>query len=199
MCPVSLREEGDTEAATKASAMFVVLGASDASVEERIAQVVASIATAKQELRAMSKDAAMLYVMAAFGLAELAVAIPGKRVTRPLANFVLSNVPGARHTLYLSGARLISTFPISALAADIGLNVTLASYVDTMDFGFVGNGATMKAMPELARHTADAYADLKAAALPAKAPAARPKPRRNSQPASAAARSRVRQAQSRRS
>jgi hypothetical protein len=168
---MSLREEGDTEAATKASAMFVLLGTPDATVVDRVAQVVASMATAKEELRAMSKDAAMLYAIAAFGLAELAVAIPGNRVTRPLANFVLSNVPGSPHPLYLNGARLVGNFPISALAANIGLNTTLASYGEAMDFGFVGNGTTMKGMPELAAHTATAYAELKAAALPAKAKA----------------------------
>ena len=182
MCPMSLREEGDTEAATKASAMFVPLGTPDATVVDRVGQVVASMATAKEELRAMSKDAAMLYAIAAFGLAELAVAIPGNRVTRPLANFVLSNVPGARHTLYLNGARLVGNFPISALAANIGLNATLASYGDTMDFGFVGNGTTMKGMPEVAAHTAAAYAELKAAALPAKATAAKAGPRRTPRP-----------------
>ena len=64
-CPVSLRDEGDTAAGTKASAMFVHLGEHEATVVERIEQVVAAMGTGKQELRSMSKDAAMVYAVAA--------------------------------------------------------------------------------------------------------------------------------------
>jgi WS/DGAT/MGAT family acyltransferase len=141
MCPVSLRETGDTDPSTKASAIFVRLGAPQTPVVKRIDEVIASIAAGKAELRGMSKDAATLYAIAALGLAELIDATRLKRVARPLANFVLSNVPGATETMYLAGARLVGNFPISALGMGVGLNVTLASYADTMDFGFVGNKA----------------------------------------------------------
>ena len=164
MCPVSLREEGDTDPSTKASAMFVRMGAPETPVAERIGEVMASIAAGKAELRGMSKDAAMLYAIAALGLAELIDATRLKRVARPLANFVLSNVPGAAETRYLAGAPLVGSFPISALGMGVGLNVTLTSYADTMDFGFVGNGKALKDLPALARHTRDAYDELKAAA-----------------------------------
>ncbi len=164
MCPMSLREEGDTEAATKASAMFVHLGAHDATVARRIVQVVEAMAKAKQELRAMSKDAAMLYAIVILGLAELGKATGIGRAAPPVANLVISNVPGARETMYLNGARLVGTYAVPAIAASVGLNVTVSSYADSMDFGFGGNGATMHSLPELARHVADAYAELKTAA-----------------------------------
>ncbi len=62
----------------------------------------------------MSKDAAMLYAIAALGLAELTDATRLDRVAPPLANLVISNVPGAREPMYLNGAALVGTFPISA-------------------------------------------------------------------------------------
>jgi hypothetical protein len=77
---------------------------------------------------------------------------------------VISNVPGGRERLYLNGAPLVGTFPVSAIAMSVGLNVTLTSYHECMDFGFVGSGATMYDLPQLARHTRDAYEALKAAA-----------------------------------
>jgi WS/DGAT/MGAT family acyltransferase len=163
-CPVSLRDEGDTEAGTKASAMFVHLGEHEATVVERIEQVVAALGTAKQELRAMSKEAAMTYAVALLGMAELTTATHVDRMTPPLANMVISNVPGARQQMYLNGAPLVGTFPVSAIAMSVGLNATLTSYNDRMDFGFVGSGATMYDLPELARHVQEAYEELKAAA-----------------------------------
>ncbi len=164
MVPMSLREEGDTEGATKASAMFVHLGEHDATVVERVDQVVAAMATAKEELRSMTKDAAMVYAVATLGVAELRSAPLVDRVTPPLANVVISNVPGARERMYLNGAPLVGTFPVSAIAASVGLNATLTSYHDRMDFGFVGCGTTMYDLPMLAGHVRAAYDELVAIA-----------------------------------
>lgn len=72
--------------------------------------------------------------------------------------------PGAREIRYLNGAALVGIFPVSALAASIGLNVPLSSYRDHMDFGFVANVAAIADAHSLAEHTRQAYADLKAAA-----------------------------------
>jgi diacylglycerol O-acyltransferase len=162
-CPVSLRDEGDTGSGTQVSAVFVHLGAPQANVIERIGQVVAAMDAAKREMRAMSKDAAMAYAVTVLGLAELASAAHVDRVARPLANLVISNVPGRRERMYLNGAVLDGVFPVSAIAMSVGLNVTLTSYGDSMDFGFVGNGATMHDLPSLALDVREAYEELKAA------------------------------------
>jgi len=59
---------------------------------------------------------------------------------------------------------LLGIYPISALAASIGLNVTLSSYNDHMDFGFVANSSAITDVAALAEHTLLAYRELKAAA-----------------------------------
>ena len=162
-CPVSLRDDGDTGAGTKASAMFVHLGEPQATAVERIGQVVAALGAGKQELRSMSKDAAMVYAVALLGVAELTTATHVDRVTPPLANMVISNVPGAREKMYLNGAALVGTFPVSAIAMSVGLNATLTSYHDRMDFGFVGNGVAVYDLTQLAGNVREAYEELKAA------------------------------------
>lgn len=164
MCPVSLRAEGDTAIGTRVSAMFVRLGEPTAAMAERIGQVVDSIATAKKELRGMSTDAAMTYAVGLLTLAGLAASTRLDRVGRPVCNLVISNVPGAKERRYLNGARLVGIYPVSALAASVGLNATLASYHDSMDFGFVANAAAIDDLPQLARHTLQAYTELKEAA-----------------------------------
>jgi diacylglycerol O-acyltransferase / wax synthase len=164
MVPVSLRADGDTEIGTRVSAMFVRLGKPGATAAERIQQVVASIATAKKELGGMSKEAAMTYAVGLVTVAGLAVSTHLDRVMHPACNLVISNVPGAKETRYLNGARLVGIYPVSALAASVGLNATLTSYHDQMDFGFVANAEAFDDLPELARHTLEAYEQLKAAA-----------------------------------
>ena len=85
-------------------------------------------------------------------------------MARPACNLVISNVPGVAETRYLNGARLLGIYPVSALAASIGLNVTLSSYNDHMDFGFVANSSAISDVAALAEHTLAAYRELKTAA-----------------------------------
>ena len=149
----------------------------------RTPRSIANAAAAKAELGRMSKDTAMLYAITAFGLAEAEAELSHRAPapTQPLASFVLSNVPGSATPLYLSGARMSGMYPISSIAAGMGLNVTLASYAGSMDFGFVGNGVALPHLPELARHTREAFDELKAAAAilaPPPEPKAADKPAR---------------------
>jgi diacylglycerol O-acyltransferase / wax synthase len=39
--------------------------------------------------------------------------------------------------LYFAGAQLCHTFPVSIVADGQGLNITVASYLDRLDFGFI--------------------------------------------------------------
>lgn len=164
MCPVSLRAEDDTAIGTRVSAMFARLGEPGATVTDRVQQVVDSITTAKKELGGMSTDAAMTYAVGLVALAGLGASTHLDRVGHPACNLVISNVAGTTETRYLNGARLLGIYPVSALAASIGLNATLASYHDSIDFGFVANAAALDDLPQLAHHTLQAYEELKEAA-----------------------------------
>jgi len=164
LCPVSLRDADDTAATTKASAIFAPMASPNAGIEARLQHVINSMGAGKEELRAMGKDAAMLYGLSALGIGEAAGATRIGRVTGHLANFFLSNVPGSRAPLYLHGARLAGVYPVSAVGAGIGLNVTLTSHDGAMGFGFVANGASLPHLSELAGQVQSAFDGLKQAA-----------------------------------
>src|SRR5436305_13207691 len=53
-------------------------------------------------------------------------------------NLVISNVPGPRRPLYAAkGARLEHYFPVSVITEGQGLNITVQSYLDRLDFGLI--------------------------------------------------------------
>lgn len=160
MCPVSLRGDGDSAMGTRVSALFVRLGSPEATMTERLRQVVHSVASAKDELGAMSTNAAMTFAVALVALAGAGASTHLDRVGHPACNLVISNIPGNTEPHYLNGTQLLGIFPVSALAASIGLNVTLSSYCDTMNFGFVTNTAAISEVQTLAELTGEAYAEL---------------------------------------
>ncbi len=56
---------------------------------------------------------------------------------RPVLNVVISNVPGPSVPLYCAGARMLAHYPVSVVTDGVGLNITVMSYEDRVDFGII--------------------------------------------------------------
>jgi hypothetical protein len=61
-------------------------------------------------------------------------------------NVCISNVPGPREALYYAGALMTAFYPVSMITDGMGLNITVQSYRDGLDFGLV---ATPELVPDL--------------------------------------------------
>ena len=179
MCPVSLRSEGDVEAAIKVATLFVPLGPPRASAARRLRQVVENTGAAKQEFHALSQAAALDYALLAFGLWFASHALGVDAVARPVVNLVISNVGGLPGVRYLGDLRLAGAYPVSMVADPVGLNVSTVSLGNDMYFGIL---ACRKAVPdagEIARHCLAAWRALRAAAGRPRADAVQPLVLRN--------------------
>ena len=55
----------------------------------------------------------------------------------PPFNVIISNVPGPREPLYCGGAEMQTYYPVSAIADGQGMNITVTSYRDHLDFGII--------------------------------------------------------------
>ena len=64
---------------------------------------------------------------------------PGKGWINLPYNVVISNVPGPREALYFAGCKLDNYIPVSTIADDMGLNITVHSYLDRLDFGLIAD------------------------------------------------------------
>ena len=61
-------------------------------------------------------------------------------------NVVISNVPGPRTPLWFGGAQLENYVPLSIVTDGMGLNITVHSYLDRLDFGLI---ACRELVPDL--------------------------------------------------
>jgi WS/DGAT/MGAT family acyltransferase len=80
--------------------------------------------------------------------AQLSFRVSTSRAGRPAWNLVISNVPGPPFPLYCAGARLVAQYPVSVITDGMGLNITVMSYMGSLDFGLV---ADREQMPDLAK------------------------------------------------
>src|SRR3546814_14926975 len=56
---------------------------------------------------------------------------------RPLFNVTISTVPGPPFPLYTAGARVEANYPVGPIIDGTGLNMTVMSYLDQLDFGLL--------------------------------------------------------------
>jgi WS/DGAT/MGAT family acyltransferase len=100
-------------------------------------------------------------VYQAFGLAEL---------HPPIFNLIVSNVAGPPIPLYFAGGRLRDSYLLGPLLMGCGLNITLASYLDRVDFGVVTCPDVVDDPHAIAAALPDALDELRKAALDRAAP-----------------------------
>ena len=75
-------------------------------------------------------------------------------------NVIVSNVPGPREPVTIGGARLRDMFSVGPLADGIGLNVTVWSYVSTLNFSLLACTDLLPDVHVLASYFPDALAEL---------------------------------------
>jgi diacylglycerol O-acyltransferase len=89
--------------------------------------------------------------------------------TRPPINLVISNVPGPREPQYFAGAQMEGNYPVSAVLDGVGLNITVFSYRDHIDFGVVGDREQVDEAWSLVEGASNALDELEALVCPKRA------------------------------
>lgn len=170
MVPISVRTPGQQGTyGNRVSAMVAALPTHLADPVERLRAVHESMRVAKEQHGAI--DAQALLEMTQFTMP--AVATRAARVAaqlrtadwvNPAYNVVVSNVPGPRTPLYLAGARMLDYFPVSMVTDGLGLNITVQSYLDRLDFGLIACREVVPDLWDLLGHLTGSLDELRAAA-----------------------------------
>lgn len=173
--PVSIQVQGAAQKGNQITYIAVNLCTHLSDPLERMSAIGRSAAAAKADMSALTRSAVQTLAVVAQGSAALINHFHLSDYITPPANLVLSNVPGPRDTLYLMGAQMIGSFPMSILMDGQALNITLVSHGDQLDFGILGCRNAMPDIELLAQYVGEAFQELKGLAatkVPAKPKAA---------------------------
>jgi WS/DGAT/MGAT family acyltransferase len=158
VCPISVREGKPPapgapapRSSNRVSAMFTSLATDIADPLARLRAIQATTRGAKEEHNAIGAD--MLQNWAEFAApttfslaARLYARMKLADRHRPVHNLVISNVPGPPFPLYMAGAELVAAYPMGPVFEGAGLNITVFSYMGSVDFGF---NAAANAVPDI--------------------------------------------------
>jgi WS/DGAT/MGAT family acyltransferase len=172
MIPISVRTEAQEGTfGNRVAVMIVALATDEPDPLRRLQITRARLLAAKERHRAIPADilagANHLIPPSLFARAAgVTASFAASRRLSPPYNVIISNVPGSPVPVYAAGARQIASYPVSVVHDAVGLNITVFSYEDRVDFGLV---ADRELIPDLDRMTdslADALTELREAAHP---------------------------------
>lgn len=150
--PVSVRTEAQRGTyGNRISIMIVPIPTDREDPEDRLRSAHEHLIAAKGRHKAMPaaalQDITQFLPPAIYARStRAAMQLGASRSMRPLYNMVISNVPGPPIPIYMAGARLVANYPVSVITDGAGLNITVLSYLDSVDFGIV---ACREQMPDV--------------------------------------------------
>jgi WS/DGAT/MGAT family acyltransferase len=143
MVPVSVRATDEKSSyGNRVSSVLADLATNEKDPVRRLLRIHESMKSAKRMQQAIPANLLQDFTQFATpNLAGQAARIVARtRIAdrmNPPFNVVISNVPGPRHPLYLGGVQMLTYYPVSAVAEGQGLNITVQSYLDHLDFGLI--------------------------------------------------------------
>ena len=143
MVPVSIRTGDEEDTWTnRVSGLAADLPTNEPDPLERMAKVREAMDRGKRQFELVPAAALVdiqQYSSPVVATSAIRLAARLKLADRmaPPFNVIISNVPGPRQPLYLGGAAMQTYIPVSTIGEGMGLNVTVHSYLDELEFGLI--------------------------------------------------------------
>ncbi|MEM6620545.1 MAG: wax ester/triacylglycerol synthase family O-acyltransferase, partial [Pseudomonadota bacterium] len=172
--PISMRDLGNTELNNQVFGMTCALATNYGDPVKRLQKIKEASGTSKA-LAGSVKDGApgdftlvgaptlLPGLMQLYGLSRLADVFPGA------VNMCISNNMGPPFPMYCAGAKVTALYPVSIATHGVGLNVTVTSYMGSLDFGITCDHAAVPDVDRLADLFQGALCELKDAVAKAAA------------------------------
>ena len=172
--PISLRELGNTDLNNQVFGMMCGLATDVEDPVMRLKAIQGSSTDAKQIAGglkdAMPQDYAFFGapflirgLMDLYGRSGLADVLP------MACNVCISNVPGPNVPLYGAGAKVAALYPVSIPTHGCALNLTVQSYMGSLDFGLTADRRAVPDIGRLADYLTEEFTALKTSVLGDKA------------------------------
>jgi WS/DGAT/MGAT family acyltransferase len=166
MIPISVRADEEQGAmGNRVSSMLVDLASNIDDPLERLRTIRDATKNAKEQDKAIGADTLTNWAeFAAPAVAARAARLYSNMKMadrhRPIFNVTISNVPGPPFPLYSAGARMVAMYPMGPIMDGGALNMTVMSYMDTMNFGLVACAETIPNVADIARYLDEALDEL---------------------------------------
>ncbi len=139
--PYSMRKD-DSNSGNQIAFILCNLGTHLESPLARLKAIHHSMNEGKTRFKRMTQLQVINYSLVAYSW-EFTNLITNVYPKKQAFNLIISNVPGSEKPLYWNGAELRALYPASIVFSGQALNITLASYLDRIEFGILACSKTL--------------------------------------------------------
>lgn len=155
--PINLRKPGEQTSGNKIAIVPVKLAHGKHDPILRLRQIIENHRVVKLAAKRAHPGAFSYYTVLIQTFALLFEVLRISALVKPIANILISNVPGPAETRYFGDAKLLAVYPISTIVPGGGVNITLLTYNNTANVGIVCCDTKIKSLESMALYFNDAF------------------------------------------
>jgi WS/DGAT/MGAT family acyltransferase len=155
--PINLRKPGETTGGNKIAIVPVQLAHGEQDPYLRLRQIIYHHRIVKNAAQRANPASFSAYTVI---IQSIALIMEWCRISDycpPIANILVSNVPGPAETRYLKDSKLIANYPVSTMTPGGGVNITLMTYDGMANIGMVCGNRNVENLQPLARYVEEAF------------------------------------------
>lgn len=160
--PINLRKPGEKTTGNKIAIVPVQLAHGEQDPYLRLRQIIINHRIVKHAAQHARPAAFSGYTIAIQSLALVFEWLRISNWVKPIANILVSNVPGPKDRRYLKDSELLACYPISTMTPGGGVNITLMTYSGTANIGMVCCNKNVKSLQVLSSYVTEAFDMLEA-------------------------------------
>jgi len=155
--PINLRKPGDQSSGNKLAILPVELahGAKDPYI--RLRQIIENHRVVIRAAKKARPGAFSYYTVFIQTFALMYELLHLSDLVAPIANILVSNMPGPRKRMYFNGCKVTSIYPISTITPGGGINFTLMTYGEMVNVGMVCCDNNIKTLEPMVQYFQEAF------------------------------------------
>ena len=155
--PINLRKPGDTSGGNMIAIVPVELAHGEKDPYLRLRRIIENHRIVLKAAKRSHPGAFAYYTVFIQSIALLYEILHLSSAVPPIANILISNVPGPKNVMYFKDCALQSIYPISTITAGGGVNITLMTYNNVANVGIVCCDKDIKSLDPLATYFKEAF------------------------------------------
>ncbi|MDC8830619.1 wax ester/triacylglycerol synthase domain-containing protein [Alteromonas gilva] len=160
--PINLRKPGEKTTGNRIAIVPVQLAHAESDPYLRLRQIIYHHRIVKHAAQRARPSAFSNYTIVIQACALVFEWLHISDWVKPIANVLVSNIPGPKRQKYFKDSKLLACYPISTMTPGGGVNVTIMTYNGTANVGLVCCNSKIKSLQPLAEYCREAFDMLEA-------------------------------------
>lgn len=155
--PINLRKPGEVTYGNKIAIVPVELAHGHTDPYLRLREIIENHRIVTRAAKASHPASFSYYTLLIQAYSIIFEMLGLSNLVRPIANILVSNMPGPPEIMYFKDSQMLATYPISTITPGGGVNITMVSYNGRANIGLVCCNNKIDSLEPLASYCIEAF------------------------------------------